>query len=74
MFTSKEPLGLPQGSVRAIMTLILLVTVCVMSVRHQPIPDLLQQAFLCSLGMYYVGRSAGKAAAIPVEEDDTPSK
>lgn len=75
MFKSNEPLGLPHGSVRALMTICLLLTVCVLCVMRQPVPDILQQAFLVSLGLYYGGRAAGKTAAIPVEEtDDSETK
>lgn len=67
---NNEPLGLPAGSVRAIMTLLLLLTVCVLCIMKQPLPEILQQAFLVSLGMYHVGRQNGKAVAVPVDEEE----
>lgn len=65
-----EPLGLPAGSVRALMTLLLLVTVCVLCVMKQPVPEILQQGFLVSLGMYHISRQNGKAVAVPVDEEE----
>lgn len=70
MLRSNEPLGLPQGSVRAVMTLLLLGTVCVLCVLRQPVPEILQEAFLLAMGMYFTSRGGKLPAGIPVEDEE----
>lgn len=71
MLKNNEPLGLPHGSVRALMTVFLLLTVCILCIMKQPIPDILQQTFLIIVGLYYGGRAAaGKAPGIAVPDEE----
>jgi hypothetical protein len=49
-----QPLGLPQGSIRAIIAIILLVTVCVAVFCHVTLPVELNNLALVAVS-YYVG-------------------
>lgn len=69
MASRNEPLGLPAGSIRALLTAIMLVTVCVLSVMKEPVPDILRDAFLMAIGMYF-GARGGKLPTVPVEVEE----
>jgi hypothetical protein len=55
----KPPLGLPEGSVRSVLALIVTGTVCGMAAFRVPVPDRLWEVLLLTLGAYFVSRAAG---------------
>jgi hypothetical protein len=67
---SNEPLGLPAGSIRAVMTLILVLAVCALCVMGHPVPEILQQGFLVALGMYHLSRNGSHVIAVPTLDGD----
>lgn len=53
-----EPLGLPKGSVRAILALVLVATVCVAAVMKIDVPALVESLATAAAG-YYIGTRSG---------------
>ncbi len=56
MFNGNEPLGLPRGSVRAVITLGIIGVTLGMFTMGAAVPDLLGGAFLAALGYYGLTR------------------
>ena len=52
-----EPLGLPQGSVRALVTLILCGTICFLMISAAPLPPTLELVLAIVMGYYFGHRS-----------------
>lgn len=61
----KPPLGLPEGSVRALLALVVVVTVCVMSALGKGIPELLGSLAGLAFGAYFLNRSGGPPPTAP---------
>ncbi len=53
-----EPLGLPKGTVRAILALTVIVTVCVAVILKIEVPALLESLAIAAAG-YYIGARSG---------------
>jgi hypothetical protein len=53
----KPPLGLPEGSVRAVIALILVLTVCLMAVWGRHIPETLGTAVGMAIAGYFSQRN-----------------
>jgi hypothetical protein len=58
---AKPPLGLPEGSVRAVIALLLVLTCCRMAVAGRPIPEVLGTA----VGMAIAGYSSPRSNPPP---------
>jgi hypothetical protein len=58
MLNNTEPLWLPKGSVRAIVMLLMTLTVCILSVLNRSVPDIVQTAFSLCLGFYFGQRGS----------------
>ena len=55
-----QPLGLPQGSVRATIALMVIAGTLVLLGMNRPIPDWLQGGFFTLIGFYFGARSGAK--------------
>jgi hypothetical protein len=53
-----RPLGIPAGSVRALLALVLLLTTCVMALLTKTVPDRLWSLTEMAVSLYFVGRVA----------------
>lgn len=53
---ARPPLGLPTGSVRALLTLLIIAVVIVETIRGQPLDDLWNETLLIALAHYFTSR------------------
>jgi len=58
---TKPPLGLPEGSVRAVLVVILVGAICLMCVLGRAVPDRLWGFGELALGFYFVARAVEAA-------------
>ena len=58
LFENKEPLGLPQGSVRASLAILVLFTICLMNIQQMKINQEFYMILGTIIGFYFGSRKA----------------
>ena len=60
LFSHDEAFGLPKGTVRAVVLVILTTSVCLLSILSKDIPDTLSMAFAASVAYYFAQKHNGQ--------------
>jgi hypothetical protein len=69
----RPPLGLPEGSIRALIALMIIGTVCGMTACGKPVPDFLVRGFELALFGYGLVRAAQWQKDPPPAADPAPA-
>lgn len=64
-FSHDEAFGLPKGSIRGMVFLIMTATVCLLASKQQPIPAELAAAWGGIVGLYFGGKGNGNGHGTP---------